>query len=298
MTTGGQGRPNTVMLRWNANRATTFLGLPDVYADEFAAGIDQSADTQCTQRKDDPLVLGYFIGNEPPWGDRESEVVDMILKGPDTATKAKLKEFLAQGDTSKRRKQFVVAAFEHYLNLVCSAVRKYDPNHLNLGIRFGGKPADEVMRWAALFDVCSINVYEYEPTKQLDRAYRLTGRPILIGEFHIGVPENGLGSGLVQAMNQAERGNGYRYYVEQAASMDCFLGAHWFQWQRRAGAGPHGRRELQHRLRRFDRPPLSRAGRRRQGHAQAFARRALGQNAAVQPKTQGFRGRHAVVAVG
>ncbi|MGA2059907.1 MAG: hypothetical protein ABSG67_05455 [Thermoguttaceae bacterium] len=231
MTTGGQGRPNTVMLRWNANRATMFLGLPDVYADDFAAGIDQSANTQCTQRKDDPLVLGYFIGNEPPWGDRESEVVDMILKGPDTATKAKLKDFLAQGDTSKRRKQFVVEAFEHYLNLICTAVRKYDPNHLNLGIRFGGRPADDVMRLGRLFDVCSINVYEYEPTKQLDRAYRLSGRPILIGEFHIGVPENGLGSGLVQAMNQAERGIGYRYYVEQAASMDCFLGAHWFQWQ-------------------------------------------------------------------
>jgi hypothetical protein len=231
MTTGGQGRPNTVMLRWNNNRATMFLGLPDVYADDFAAGVDKSADTQCTQRKDDPLVLGYFIGNEPPWGDRESEVVDMILEGPETATKAKLKNFLAQGDTSERRKQFVVAAFEHYLNLICTAVRKYDPNHLNLGIRFGGKPADEVMRLGRLFDVCSINVYEYEPTKQLDRAYRLSGRPILIGEFHIGVPENGLGSGLVQAMNQAERGIGYRYYVEQAASMDCFLGAHWFQWR-------------------------------------------------------------------
>ena len=51
------------------------------------------------------------------------------------------------------------------------------------------------MRLGRLFDVCSINVYEYEPTKQLDRAYRLSGRPILIGEFHIGVPENGLGLG-------------------------------------------------------------------------------------------------------
>jgi len=28
---------------------------------------------------------------KPPWGDRESEVVDMSLAGPDTATKAKLK---------------------------------------------------------------------------------------------------------------------------------------------------------------------------------------------------------------
>jgi len=228
--TGGQGKPRTVMLRWNIGRNTSFLGLPDVYAADFASGIDQSASQQCAPLRDDPLVLGYFIGNEPPWGDRESEVVDMILKGPDGATKTKLGEFLAQGDTPKRRRQFVVTAFERYLNLINTALKKYDPNHLNLGIRFGGKPADDVMRMGRTFDVCSINVYEYEPTKQLERAYRLTGRPILIGEFHIGVPENGLGAGLVQAMNQTERGTGYRYYVEQGLSLPYALGTHWFQW--------------------------------------------------------------------
>jgi len=231
LTTGGTGRPNIVFLNWPRNAQTTYLGLPDVYAADFAGGIDQSANTQCTPRKNDPLIIGYFIGNEPPWGDREGEVVDMILAGPDTATKAKLKEFLATGDTVKLRKQFVVTAFEKYLNLICTAVRKYDPNHLNLGIRFGGKPADDVLRTARIFDVCSINVYEYEPTKQLERTYRLTGRPVLIGEFHIGVPENGLGAGLVQAMNQTERGVAYRYFVEQGISLPYCLGAHWFTWR-------------------------------------------------------------------
>ncbi len=231
MNTGGQGRPNIVFFRAPRTPATTFLGVPDVYADDFAASIDEAAKTQCAPRKDDPLIIGYFMGNEPPWGDRESEVVDLILAGPDTATKAKLKEFLASGDTAKRRKEFVVAAFERYLDLVCGAVRKYDPNHLNLGIRFGGKPADDVLRLARVFDVCSINVYEYEPTKQLERSHRLSGRPILIGEFHLGVPENGLGSGLVQAANQTERGIGYRYFVEQALSLPYSLGAHWFTWR-------------------------------------------------------------------
>jgi hypothetical protein len=231
LNTGGPGRPNIVLLRWPRTPETTFLGVPDVYAEVFARGIDEAAGTQCAAHKDDPLVIGYFIGNEPPWGNRESEVVDLILAGPDTATKARLKEFLAPGDTPNRRRQFVVAAFEKYLDLVCRAVRKYDPNHLNLGIRFGGKPADEVLRLARVFDVCSINVYEYEPTKQLERAYRLSGRPILIGEFHIGVPANGLGAGLVQAKDQSERGIGYRCFVEQAVSLPYCLGAHWFTWR-------------------------------------------------------------------
>jgi hypothetical protein len=231
MTTGGEGRANTVMLRWQNNPATTFLGLPDVYADDYAKNIDQAANRLCTPRKDDPLILGYFIGNEPPWDGRESELADIILIGPKTNTQSKLKAFLSDGDTPARRKAFMITAFERYLEIICTAVKKYDPNHLNLGIRFGGPPSDEMLRTGRVFDVCSINSYEYEPTKILDHVYRLTGRPILIGEFHIGVPANGLGAGLVQAKDQTERGIGYRYYLEQAAALDGFLGAHWFTWR-------------------------------------------------------------------
>ena len=231
MTTGGEGRANTVMLRWKTIPATTFLGLPDVYSDGFARNADSAANAQCTPLKNDPLVLGYFIGNEPPWDGRESEVVDLILKGPNSATQNKLKEFLAKGDNAKRRKEFMITAFEKYLDILCTAVKKYDLNHLNLGIRFGGPPSDEMLRTGKIFDVCSINVYEYEPTKIVDKVYRLTGRPILIGEFHIGVPANGLGAGLVQAKDQTERGVGYRFYVEQAASLNSFVGVHWFTWR-------------------------------------------------------------------
>ncbi len=230
-TTGaaGSGMPYIVRLNWP--RTATWLGLPDVYDDNFAAQIDQSAASQCTPHKDDPLLVGYFVGNEPPWSDRESEVCDLILKGTATGTQAKLKDFLAAGDTPARRKEFVVSAFEQYLQLIGSAIKKYDPNHLNLGIRFGGDPNDEVMRCGRFFDVCSINVYDYEPTKQVKRAYELTGRPILIGEYHIGVPADGLGAGLVQARDQIERGKAYRYFVEQAAALPGFVGAHWFTWQ-------------------------------------------------------------------
>lgn len=166
-----------------------FLGLPDVYSESFARTVDEAAASQCAPRKNDQLLIGYFVGNEPPWDGRESDVADMILAGPATATRAKLKEFLAGGDTPARRKQFVIAAFEKQLELTANAIRKQDPNHLNLGIRFGGEPSEEVLRAARFFDVCSINVYEYEPTKQLERTYRLSGRPVLIGEFHFGVPE-------------------------------------------------------------------------------------------------------------
>jgi hypothetical protein len=65
----------------------------------------------------------------------------------------------------------------------------------------------------------------------VERVARVTGRPVLIGEFHFGVPADGLGAGLVQTRDQAERASGYRYYVEQAAALPGFVGAHWFTWR-------------------------------------------------------------------
>jgi len=215
----------------------SFLGMPDVYGEEFARSLDQAAQRQCEPIRDDPWLIGTFIGNEPPWPGRESELVDMFLNGPDTATRTKLRAYLAEGDTEERREQFVHTMFERYLDLINAAIEKYDSNHLNLGIRFGGSPPEAVCRMAKKFDVCSINVYEYEPTRQLKRTFALAGRPIVIGEFHFGVPANGLSAGLVQTKNQSERAAGYRYYVEQAMALPYFLGAHWFQWQDQSALG-------------------------------------------------------------
>ena len=217
----------TTLPRGNATVAMN-LGMPDVYSDEFAQFLDQSARAQLIPRKDDPWLIGYFIGNEPPWPRRESDVIDMYLAGPPTAMQREIKKWLAEGDTPERRREFVVAAFEKYLAMVGAALKKYDPNHLNLGIRFGGNPPDYISRAARVFDVYSVNTYEYEPTKQIKLAYELSGRPVIIGEFHFGVPADGLGAGLVQVRDQKERGVAYRYYVEQAAALPAFLGAGWF----------------------------------------------------------------------
>ena len=138
------------------------------------------------------------------------------------------KAFLAAGDTPARRREFAVQSFQKYVDVINAAVKKYDPNHLNLGLRFAGVAPDEVARVVRVFDVFSFNVYGIEPTAQIKKAYELTGRPILIGEFHNGVPANGLAAGIVQVRDQRERGVGYRYYLEQAAALPGFIGSNWF----------------------------------------------------------------------
>jgi len=210
---------------------TGWMGLPDVYSPDWDKKVDEAAARQCAPRKKDPWVLGYFVANEPPWPGKEAQLAEMILQGPDTTTQRELKTFLAPGDTPERRTAFVYRAFERMLEVINAAIRKHDPNHLNLGIRFGGRPADEVVRLARVFDVYSQNIYSLAPdAKSLDSIYKLTGRPIVIGEFHIGTPGRGLAAGLVQAADQQQRGVAYRYYVETAAAHPALIGTHWFQW--------------------------------------------------------------------
>jgi hypothetical protein len=222
-------KPYVVTLRgWGME--TGYLGMPDVYSEDWAKSVDQSAERQCTPRKDDPYLLGYFVGNEPPWPGRENDLVSMILSGNPTPIQKELKAFLEQGDTPQRRKEFAYKSFEKYLGTINAAIRRYDPNHLNLGIRFGGHVSDEILRAGRLFDVNSINIYDYEPTREIKRAYVLSGRPVIIGEFHNGVPADGLGAGLVQVRDQKERGVAYSYYVEQSAALPELIGLHWFQW--------------------------------------------------------------------
>jgi hypothetical protein len=211
---------------------TGFFGMPDVYSEEFPKIVDKAAAEQCAPRKNDPYLLGYFVANEPPWPGRESFLIDIILDRPPSAIQKEAKAFLASGDTPERRKQFVYKAFERYLEVINAAIKRHDPNHLNLGLRFGGGlPPAEVLLACKSFDVYSMNVYSTAVNhKTMDEITRVTGRPIIVGEFHFGVPGRGLAPGLVQVRDMAERGVAYRYYVEQAASHPAFIGSSWFQW--------------------------------------------------------------------
>ena len=207
------------------------MGMPDVYSPAFAQRVEREAAQQLGARKSDPWMIGYFIGNEPPWPAREGELVDRVLAGPPSGLQQRFKAEIARGDTPQKRKELVHAAFTHYLEIVNAAVRRADPNHMNLGIRFGGTPPDDVIALARGFDVYSMNKYRWAPPRDfIDRVYAITKLPILIGEFHFGVPERGLAPGLVQTVSQAERGVAYSYYVEHAAEHPAIVGAHWYQW--------------------------------------------------------------------
>jgi len=207
------------------------MGVVDVFAADFAERVDRLAAQQCDSHKADPYLLGNFLGNEPPWPGREAVAVDAILAGPASPMQAALREFLKAGDTPERRKAFITDAYTKFIEVVSAAVKRHDPNHLNLGLRFGSSAPPEIVKPSKIFDVYSLNSYAYAVNqREIDKVRDLIDRPMLIGEFHFGTPGRGMTPGLRQVANQEERGVAYRYYVENAMADPNIVGAHWFEW--------------------------------------------------------------------
>jgi len=210
------------------------MGLADVYAPGFAARMDSSMRTYLPENRDNPWVVGYFVGNEPSWLQEEDRLCDLILAGEDRPIKTELQKFLQNGDTPERKKEFIYNTFRIFLQTVKTTMKRYDPYHLNLGIRFGGldeldEKLIEICRNA--FDVMSFNCYALKPSKEMmDRALSLTDMPMIIGEYHFGTVDRGLAQSLWQVNSQQERGIAYQYYTEQAYAHPGMIGTAYFQW--------------------------------------------------------------------
>lgn len=114
------------------------MGLADVYDPAFTSRVEQSIKNFVEPLKDNPWLIGYFTANEPVWGGQEDRLCSLIVNGAERPIRSKLVTYLAQEDTPGRRKEFIQNTFRIFLATVDNAVQKYDRNHLNLGIRFGG----------------------------------------------------------------------------------------------------------------------------------------------------------------
>jgi hypothetical protein len=227
---------------WTTKKAFPFpYNFPDVFSKEFEETVDAAAQRQVVPYKDDPLLIGWFIGNEPYWARSFGALQswpEMVLSDPDdTATKRKLQELLAAnpGKEQQVKDDFLFTCARRYFEVVTAAVRRHDPNHLVLGIRFAGRPDDRFVEMCSIFDVFSINIYaaDFKPNPEHIRHYsQLSGRPVVIGEFTACTPGRGM-QGLFYNVHKVrdheERGKAYSYYVENSAADPYIIGTHWFQ---------------------------------------------------------------------
>ena len=229
----GVPKPHMLYLR-GFEASDELMGLADIYAPGFAARMDSTMKTFLPQNKDNPWVIGYFVGNEPAWIKSEIRLCDLILAGKDRPIKTELQKFLKAGDTPERRIEFLHKTFDTFLQTVRKTMKRYDPNHLILGIRFGNlNSLDESLMNICnrAFDVLSFNCYDLAPNKaMMDRALRLSNLPMIIGEYHFGTVDRGMAQSLWQVNSQEERGVAYRYYTEQGYSHPGLIGTAYFTW--------------------------------------------------------------------
>ena len=249
-----------------------FRDFPDVFSPQFEQESRRYA-RGLRSRRDDPLMVGYFMRNEPAWafvyglnmaeetlanpadsyakrtfvGRLRSQYTDIQSLNRQWGSAFESFEALAHaphgfaasapgaGDDLRR---FSEELIDRYVRVPADALRQVDGNHLNLGMRYAYITDNSLLAGSDCFDVFSINSYQMNPFQQIERVGRQLDKPVLIGEFHHGALDRGLTAhGIRGVADQRERGFAYRYYVESALESRYFLGAHYFQYNDQSPLG-------------------------------------------------------------
>lgn len=242
----------------------------DPYDAATARKIEENLARELPGRAADPLLIGWFIVNEP----RYDELPRVIPSLDAThACKRRFGAFLEEkyGDIAKFNaawkasdasfdevvakaqavsteaaksdvKAFVGEFLETYFAQIEDVVRKHDPNHLLLGSRLQPITIEDETLCRIMgehLDVISYNYYTYGVDAAALRRYHewCGGKPMMLSEFFWSSPSD---SGLVggrSVSSQQERGLAYRNYVEQSAALGFVVGIEWFTLVDQAATG-------------------------------------------------------------
>ena len=258
------GHPYVLNMQdYPSTRVLLYRDFPDVFSEEYHKNAVAFA-SRLKAYKDDPFLIGYFLSNEPHWAFGDNNLAfEMFAVNTPSDTKKAFIRFLEKKynaiDAFNKVWEQDLSSFEEisglvlkdspsdacwndcnafsgimvdaYVQAVCSEVKKVDPNHLNLGLRYAWISSELCYRAGAWFDVFSINGYSFPGPPETAEIARRSGKPVLIGEYHFGATDRGLPStGIRGAENQQARGEAYRYYLEQGFARPEVIGIHYFQW--------------------------------------------------------------------
>ena len=260
--------PYVIMLKgYPVTKKTIFREFPDVFSKEYDDLSRQFA-SQLAQYANDPLLIGYFLNNEPTWG-FVSEILlaeKMLEDAPESASNEAFIQWISErynGDIAAfnaawkqeltafeelkkglfrpaGRSQaayddlmdFTMTMIDMYAGIPAKYAREYAPHHLNLGMRFAHAEGNRsLLRTAQHFDVFSLNCYQADPVDKLEGLEKDLDMPILVGEFHFGALDAGLPHpSLFWVKNQYERGKAYERYQTRTAANCCGVGSHYFAY--------------------------------------------------------------------
>lgn len=255
----------TSLPEFPATAVNIFRDFPDVFSEEYRLEAQRCAQA-LDARRNDPLMIGYFLRNEPAWAFVDNLVIaDEVLHNPartackemlaaylqkryqsiealNRAWNSSLESFDSLYEPQEKVSKWSAAAHEDmkefsrrmlraYIEIPVRECRRVDPNHMILGMRWAWISDPDLVTGWENFDVFSINCYATDPTEKIQQVVDLVvDLPVMIGEFHFGALDAGLqATGLEGVKSQRDRGIAYRYYCDRVAAHPNGVGCHYFQ---------------------------------------------------------------------
>ena len=259
---------------------TTWTGFPDVFSPQWPVYCDKVARRMAGPLKSDPWIIGYFLDNELEWfgkdgaqwglfdesvkkpaGHPAKEHMIALLKGRHATIEAfnaawgvhfadweSLRNNVdpiqsATAAATADRMAFVHAIADRYFSAAHAALKKWDPNHLDLGCRFAGFAPDGAVAAAGkVCDVVSVNFYgnvdlqrgvstDMPPT--YENYFAECKRPMMITEWSFPAYDSGLpclhGAGQ-RVPTQKDRAECFRIYQAALMRLPFMVGSNYFMW--------------------------------------------------------------------
>lgn len=260
-----------------------FRDFPDVYDPEYKNRSEIFAQ-QLKPFVGNPYLIGYFTNNEPEWlVQHDVNISERLLAHPNKLfSKIELVNFIMNkyngsiqafnkswnlnmnafedlytpmegADKLSQEAEIDLLEFrdiliKKYSDVPNQALKNVDPVHMSLGMRYA-TITEQDFSGADTYDLFSFNCYRQSPKEKFDLAKKLTDKPIIVGEWHIGGSDKGLyANGLVCSSTQAERGKSCAYYMQTAMSYTNCIGIHYFEFNDQPLLGRFDGENMQHGL--------------------------------------------------
>jgi hypothetical protein len=239
----GYGRGRTVQLPGH-------MGYPNNCIFVFEKGFAEYCDTKAkalAANKNDRNLFGYFTDNELPF--KDVNLIGYLGLGqnePKNENYLAAKQWLSDNNYTETdaanidvQRKFLGYVGKTYFSIVNKALKKYDPNHMNLGPRVDKEDAranDYFMKAIGPYvDILAINYYrEWTPNSAFMTKWGTNlNKPFMVTEFYTKGEDSGLantsGAGWI-VKTQLERGYEYQNYTLALLESKYCVGWHWFKY--------------------------------------------------------------------
>jgi hypothetical protein len=251
-----------------------------LYSPEWSKAAENAVKTQAVPLRDNHNLVGYYLDNEMDW-DEESgnlsayfdnlrlddpnrrEVLSVIQSvwqnvkafngdwGSSLRDWSGLSNLPSLPRTSGPAYERLSSAWlshlaDSYFKITTGLLKKYDPNHLILGVRYRGSVPIEVARASRSYtDAQSLNYYVSDAKADSD-LFRMiveeSQQPLIISEYSFQALDNRSGDrNLIgfdaQVPDQEARAEAYRLLTTRLARVPYVIGADWFQWTDEPSSG-------------------------------------------------------------